>query len=203
MLAVLLVAVVQGLGCASWPGREPPAPRPRCRRATCPPSARGARSRCCPSRTRRGESLRIPESNVLKEIPNAIGGPADGQTALDVLQLRAGAELERRGFSVVPVEEVRSAVQEPPRDTLSAARVAREAGFATPVLIGTLRRFTLTQTGLLLIRLDLTLLDPTSGEVLWRGQARKPVPVRAALTWQEILLDAGGPIFADAFGTPP
>jgi hypothetical protein len=27
------------------------------------------------------------------------------------------------------------------------------------------------------------------------------VPVRSALTLQEILLDAGAPIFADAFGT--
>jgi hypothetical protein len=36
--------------------------------------------------------------------------------------------------------------------------------------------------------------------VLWRGDARRPVPIPASLTWQEVVLDAGGPIFADAFG---
>jgi hypothetical protein len=58
-----------------------------------------------------------------------------------------------------------------------------------------------TETGLLLVRLDLTLLEAKSKKVIWSGRAKKPVPVRAALTWQEIILDAGGPIFADAFGS--
>jgi len=62
-------------------------------------------------------------------------------------------------------------------------------------------RFTLTGTGLLLVRLDLTLVDARSQQVLWTGSARRPVPVRSALTVQEILLDAGAPIFADAFGS--
>jgi hypothetical protein len=35
--------------------------------------------------------------------------------------------------------------------------------------------------------------------VLWSGSARRPVKVAPAQTWQEIMLDAGGPIFADAF----
>jgi hypothetical protein len=68
------------------------------------------------------------------------------------------------------------------------------------VLAGTLRRFTLTGSGLLLVQLDLALIDAQSQELLWSGAARRPVSIPSALTWQEILLDAGAPIFADAFG---
>jgi hypothetical protein len=67
-------------------------------------------------------------------------------------------------------------------------------------MTGALRRFTLTQTGLLLVWLDLALVDAQSQEILWTGAARRPVPVQSALTWQEVLVDAGAPIFADAFG---
>jgi hypothetical protein len=35
--------------------------------------------------------------------------------------------------------------------------------------------------------------------VIWTGSARGPVPVRSALTAQEILIDAGPAIFAEAF----
>jgi hypothetical protein len=96
--------------------------------------------------------------------------------------------------------DVRDALPGVPADPLAAGRDARKAGLAGPVLSGTLRRFTLTQTGLLLVRLDLTLVDPESAEVLWEGSAQRPVPVRSALTQQEVLLDAGPAIFGEAFG---
>jgi hypothetical protein len=57
-----------------------------------------------------------------------------------------------------------------------------------------------TETGLLQVWLDLALVDPEAPRVLWSGSARRPVKVAPAQTWQEILLDAGGPILADAFG---
>jgi hypothetical protein len=36
--------------------------------------------------------------------------------------------------------------------------------------------------------------------VQWTGAAKRPVPIQSALTLQEILLDAGPPVFAEAFG---
>ena len=68
-------------------------------------------------------------------------------------------------------------------------------------LAGTLRRFTITESGLLLVRLELTLLDAQSQQVVWTGAAKRPVPIPSALTLQEVLLDAGPPIFAEAFGS--
>jgi hypothetical protein len=97
--------------------------------------------------------------------------------------------------------EARGALPRVPPDPRSAARDAQKAGLTGPVLVGTLRRFTLTQTGLLLVRLELVLVDPASAEVLWTGSAQRPVPVRSALTEQEVLLDAGPLIFAEAFGS--
>jgi hypothetical protein len=67
-------------------------------------------------------------------------------------------------------------------------------------LFGSLRRFTVTGTGMLLVHLDLALVDPASGQVLWTGSARRPVRVRSALSTEELVIDAGPPIFADAFG---
>jgi hypothetical protein len=100
----------------------------------------------------------------------------------------------------VPVEQKRTVLAGPPGDPQAAGAVAAPAGFRGPALTGTLRRFALTGTGLLLVRLDLALVDTQSHAVLWTGAARRPVPIESALTWQEILLDAGPPIFADAFG---
>jgi len=150
-----------------------------------------------------GQALRIPASSPLKEVARAAGDPfaAPAETVPDLLQRRAAFELARRGYEVVPPDRMRSALEGAPGDPRSAARVAARAGLEGPVLQGTLRRFTITQSGLLLVRLELALVDPASEQVLWSGRARRPVPIRSALTWQEVLLDAGAPIFADAFGT--
>jgi hypothetical protein len=101
---------------------------------------------------------------------------------------------------VVAIERVRAALPHAREEPLATAGAAGRAGLDGPVLTGVLRRFTLTQTGLLLVWLDLALVDAQSQEILWSGSARRPVPVHSALTWQEVLLDAGAPIFADAFG---
>ena len=85
-------------------------------------------------------------------------------------------------------------------DALSAVHAAARAGLDGYVLHGILRRFTVTNSGLLLVRLELALLDTNGEKLLWTGAANRPVPIRSALTMQEVLLDAGGPIFADAFG---
>lgn len=151
-------------------------------------------------RNETGEALRIPSGNPLKEMERVVGAAEDPVwTVTDALQQRAIHELERRGVAVDPVEVDRTASPGAPAGTDSAARV-REAGIRAPVLFGTLHRFTLTQTGLLLVRLDLALVDPETGDVLWTGSAHRPVSVRSALTAQEVVLDAGPAIFAEAFG---
>jgi ABC-type Mn2+/Zn2+ transport system permease subunit len=146
------------------------------------------------------EPLLLSEG-LLQDAERAVGDPSTPRrrSVPDVLQERAALELQRRGFAVAPVDPLLLA--RVPADPLVAARAAAEAGAGGVLLAGTLRRFTLTGTGLLLVRLDLTLVDAQSQQVLWTGAARRPVPVRSALTLQEILLDAGAPIFADAFGT--
>jgi hypothetical protein len=96
----------------------------------------------------------------------------------------------------------RNALPHVPADAAAAAQAARGAGLDGPVLVGTLERFTLTQGGLLLVRLELALVDPRDGHVLWTGSAHRPVAVQSALTVPELLIDAGPAIFAEAFGEP-
>jgi ABC-type Mn2+/Zn2+ transport system permease subunit len=152
-------------------------------------------------RNETGDSLRLASGNPLKEMQRAVGrSDAPVWTVPDALQQRAVSELARRGVDVLDFEASRNALPDVPADAQGAARSAREAEIAAPVLFGQLRRFTLTQTGLLLVRLELTLVDPTSEEVLWTGSAKRPVPVKSALTSNEVVLDAGPAIFAEAFG---
>jgi hypothetical protein len=149
-----------------------------------------------------GSSLRVPPPRFMRDVPGELSDPyaAQSPTALLLLQLRAAEELARRGYAVVPPEQVPAALPDPPKDAAGAARWAERAGFEGPVLIGTLRRLHVTETGLLQVWLELALVDPTAPRVLWSGSAKRPVKIAPAQTWQEILLDAGGPIFADAFG---
>ena len=148
-----------------------------------------------------GSSLRVPPPSFMRNVPGQLDDPyaAENQTVPLLLQQQAAVELARRGYNVVPPEKVAAALPKPSGDVLEAARAAHAAGFDGPVLAGTLRRFHLTETGLLQVWLDLALVDST-GRVLWSGSARRPAQVARAQTWQEVLLDGGGPIFADAFG---
>ena len=202
VLAVLLLAL-PGLGCSDLLGPRAPRPLSALPRGDLPELGPGHAIAVLPFRNETGQSLRVPPGNLLKDISAIASGNDATTTVADLLELRAAVELARRGFEVLPVDQVRAAVPHAPEDTATAVRVAQEAGLAGPILAGTLRRFTVTETGLVLVRLELVLLEPKSKEVLWSGRAKRPVPVRGALTWQEIVLDAGGPIFADAFGTPP
>jgi hypothetical protein len=152
-----------------------------------------------------GSSLRVPPPRFARDAPGPLSDPydAESQTALLLLQQQAAVELAHRGYAVVAPERVAAALPAPPTDGLAAAGAARRAGFEGPVLTGTLRRFHITETGLLQVWLDLALVDPAESRVLWSTSARRPVKVAPAQTWQEILLDAGPPIFADAFGNLP
>lgn len=201
-LLVLIAALLAGspLGCAHGPGADASATLAR---GTLPDLAERPPVAVARFRNETGAPLRIPAGNPLHEIREALssGAAEAGWTVPDALQAQAVRELARRGIAVHSFDESRSALPEVPASPAAAALRAREVGLAGPVLFGSLRRFTVTQTGLLLVRLDLALVDPASAELLWTGSARRPVSVQSALTDQEILLDAAPAIFAEAFGS--
>ena len=148
-----------------------------------------------------GNDLRLQNANPLKDLARAAGDEfsTPPATVPDLLQQRAIAELQRRGYPVVAFAEVRAAVPHAYDDALSAVHAGARAGLDGYVLYGTLRRFTITNSGLLLVRLEVALLDTAGEKLLWTGAAKRPVPIQSALTMQEVLLDAGGPIFSEAF----
>jgi ABC-type Mn2+/Zn2+ transport system permease subunit len=199
LLVALVLASATPLGCGLLFGMEPAAPEVS--RGTLPDLANRPAVSVARFRNDTGIPLRIPGDNPLSEAGRAIGRSADeGWTVLDALEAQASVELARRGVAVHEFAEDRAAFSEAPTDAGAAARLARAAGREGPVMIGSLHRFTITGTGLLLVHLDLALVDSSSAEVIWTGSARRPVPVRSALNTREILVDAGPAIFAEAFG---
>lgn len=201
LLGALLALLATGPGCASrWEAaeRQANAPLPR---GTLPETLASDPIAVLPFANATGQALRMPQG-VFGDASRAVGrSSADADpTVPDALAERAAFELERRGFRVLPPDQVRSSVPEAIELPGAAAEAAARAGLEGPILHGTLRRFTITQTGLLLVRLDLALVDARTQELLWTGSASRPVPIQSSLTWQEVLLDAGPSIFADAFG---
>jgi ABC-type Mn2+/Zn2+ transport system permease subunit len=201
-LLLLGTALVGPTGCAerfAAAERRAVSPLPR---GTLPASLGATPIAILPFANATGQALRIPQG-LVSDLTRAWGGDSGGPgpTVPDLLQQRAAVELGRRGFQVVPEDRVRAALSDAAAGPTAALEALARAGLEGPALTGTLRRFTITQTGLLLVRLELALVDPRSREELWSGTARRPVPIQSALTWQEVLIDAGAPIFADAFGS--
>ena len=199
VIAMLLAALLLGAGgCAT----DPEATAPLASRGTLPelPAERPVAVLRVYDAT--GQRLRIPSPNALSELARAAGDPfqARGETVPDRLQAMAAAELARRGIAVRPAEQVRSLLADAPTDPATAASVARRAGLDGPLLQATLRRFQRTGSDLLLLQLDLALVEPADGRVLWSGKARGPYSVRGALTLEECLRDVNDRLFAEAFG---
>jgi hypothetical protein len=92
----------------------------------------------------------------------------------------AARELARRGYSIAKADA------NPP---------------AGVMLTGTLRRFSRQQDDLLHVWLELELVESASGQVLWQGVARRPVPVPGAITLAEVAQDSAPRIFAEAFAS--
>jgi ABC-type Mn2+/Zn2+ transport system permease subunit len=206
MLAALVVVLLApGLqGCASRFAHaaargELPLPR-----GSLPELAPGTAIALMPFANATGSDLRISRG-VVGDAADAlgVGSGARAVTVADRLRERAAAELVRRGFALAPdpVQDPAHPLPAPGVLPGGCSAAARTAGVSGPALCGSLRRFALTRTGLLLVQLELVLVDAQSGELLWRGSARKPRPVHSALTIEEVLLDAGPAIFAEAFGS--
>ena len=151
-------------------------------------------------RNETGQALRLPSSNPLGEAKRAVGlDDSPAETVPDLLQRFAAYELSRRGYDVSPVESVRSAVPTAPSTAGAALELARAGGLHGPLMLGRLERFTRSGDEIVLVRLDLELVDPRTGAVTWQGSARRPVPIKSALTAQEVVQDAAPRIFAEAF----
>jgi ABC-type Mn2+/Zn2+ transport system permease subunit len=156
-----------------------------------------------PFRNETGQTLRLAGSSPLDEFARALGKGADSPslTVLDLLQVRAAQELARRGYEVVPVETATAAVPQTPSDSRAALAQAQAAGLRGPLLLGTLKQFTRNADDLLRVRLELALVDPASGEIVWRGETRRPVAVPGAFTLAEVAQDAAPAVFAEAFAS--
>ena len=114
-------------------------------------------------------------ANPLNELGRAVGrDSAPALTVLDLLQQFAAHELARRGYPVVSVDAVRAAVPTAPSSAESALALARAGGLGGPLMLGRLTRFTQSANDLVLVRLELSLVDPASGAVVWQGVARGP-----------------------------
>jgi ABC-type Mn2+/Zn2+ transport system permease subunit len=198
--AILLVIGAPGsLGCGLLFGMEPGAPEVS--RGTLPDLAERPAVSVARFRNDTGIPLRIPSDNPLSEAKRAVRRSADEDwTVVDALQAQAAVELARRGIAVHDFEEDRAALPDVPADAGAAAQLARTAGREGPVMVGSLHRFTVTGTGMLLVHLDLALVDPGSGALIWTGSARRPVPVRSAQNTREVVIDAAPRIYAEAFG---
>jgi ABC-type Mn2+/Zn2+ transport system permease subunit len=206
-IAVLVVTAVAAGGATGCAANGPANAE---RAASAPASAPGGLPAPDPARpiavlrirNETGETLRVPGGNPLRELGRAAGDPfaPRGVTVPDLLEIGAAEALAARGFAVLPLEEVRSLVPAAPADRASAVAAAKRAGLPGLVLAGVLERWTPTQSHLVLVRLELELLDPEDGRVLWSGSARRPAPVPAALTVAEIVRDAAPHVFAEAFG---
>jgi ABC-type Mn2+/Zn2+ transport system permease subunit len=201
---LLILATLPLVGCSRGPFRPyEPQPLAALPPGTLPALAPDRSIAVLPIANETGQDLHLASGNPLKALRAAAGDPfaEPPRTVPEVLQERAAVELTRRGYASTPLERVRDAAPHASGDPLSAAHAARQAGLTGYVLYGKLRRFTRAEPGLLLVRLDLWLLDPAADTILWQGAATRPVSIPAALTDAEVMIDAGGPIFADAFGT--
>jgi ABC-type Mn2+/Zn2+ transport system permease subunit len=181
----LLVALLAGLpalsGCGLLQTPDERAAQPA-ERGSLPELADARAVVVAPFRNETGQSLRIAGANPLDELARAAGRePAQAPlSVLDLLQAHAARELARRGYSIAPSDA------NPP---------------AGVVLNGTLRRFSRQQDDLLHVWLELELVDSASGQVLWQGVARRPVPVPGAITLAEVAQDSAPRIFAEAFAS--
>jgi ABC-type Mn2+/Zn2+ transport system permease subunit len=202
IVALLLTSLVAlPLGCRTLSDTEP-GTSPIVDRGSLPDLAGRGPIAVTRFRNRTRSPLRIASGNPLTEARQAIGRATEAPwTVLDALQSQAILELAHRGLEVRSFDEVRAVLPDVPGGPQDAARRARDAGLTGPVLFGSLSRYTVSQTGLLLVRLELVLIDSASGDVLWSGEARRPVAVRSALTDQEVVLDAAPAVFAEAFGS--
>ena len=135
---------------------------------------------------------------------------SDRITVPDVLASEARLQLARRGFTVVPPEEVESATHgRAPGSSEAAAEIAARAKLAGLALWVDVRRWepdAPTHPAFVVVGITASLVDPASGRVVWRAErptspvatpgevALGPAYVTAARKVMEELLAPLGPV---------
>jgi hypothetical protein len=155
-----------------------------------------------PFRNETGQTLELHAANPLRELAAAAGDPfaTPAPTVPEALRRLTEEELVRRGIPLVPLSAEERARVRAPADSMSACLAARRADLPGPVLFARLRRFQLSGQGFLIAWIDWALLDVASCAKLWTASSRRPVPVRGALTLQEVVLDAAPLLLEEAIG---
>lgn len=202
----LLVALLAAapLACAHPDeASEGPAPVDPAARGSFPALPPGSEVAVLPVRNETGQPLRLAAANPLDDLRRAAGDPfaPRSDTVADALTLLSAAELSRRGIAVRAPDAVRRVFPSAPASAELAAASARTAGLPGPLLISTLRRYSFGESRVLLVWLDLVLVDAADARILWRGEARRPIPLAAAQTQTEVVIDATRPLFDEALGT--
>ena len=169
MGVIPLVAVVpQVLGCA--PKGVPPAPKSVQRIAVLPPLTPGSD---------KGPAAGPPAGGNLFNAPRLTLG--------DVLSAAARLELVRQGFQVVDPITVDSALHgRAPTSAQMAAQMVREAQLNATTMFIDVRLWEPNNTGMrtdgVIVAMDVTLVDPQTGTVMWEvHRAPKPVPLYGVL----------------------
>ncbi len=152
-----------------------------------------------PIRNQSGDPLRLTRGDFLARMG---GQHARGQDVPEALRALLFDELARRSVPLLPLAQVDRAVTTAPADAAAALEAGRRGGLAGPVLWIELSRWRVSSSGFLVAWLDLTLLDPASGAVLWRGATRTPVAVPNTQTLADVLADAAPALLGEALGTP-
>jgi len=166
--AALLLVLLTACGRHAQPGAPPNVPHTV---AVLPPN------------NRTGDPLLVTGASFLERY--ATHGPR--LTVADVLAGESRAQLERRGFDVVPDDKVDDAVHgRTPGSAEAAAEIARHGDLHGAVLYLEVRRWdpdAPTHPAFVVVGLDAAIVDVDSGKVLWSlGRAAQPVATPGEVT---------------------
>jgi hypothetical protein len=177
------------LGATTCTPRVAPLPLPQTVRrvAVLPPYQRGA-----------GADGRGADSN-LPGLPS--------MNVVDVLAQQARLRLAEKGFDVVAPSIVRSATENRvPTNPQSAAQIMRDAHLDVAAMFIDVRRWQPAMTGMktdaVIVALDVTIVDPNSGAVLWQAsRPSRPVPLYGVLLTGQANVLAGETVMKELLGS--
>lgn len=156
-----------------------------------------------PPNNQTGDSLNISGTSLLDKY--VFHSPR--VTVPDVLAAEAGAQLERRGYTVAAPEVVEAAsAGQSPTSVASAAAMAVRGNLEDAVLYIDLRRWepdVSFQPRTVIVWLQLTLIEPSTGKVLWSAeQEPQPVPTPGAVNLGDAYVIAARTVMERLLGAP-
>jgi len=127
---------------------------------------------------------------------------AERVTVGDVLQSEARAELQAKGFDVGDWAKQQSALKgRVPKSAQDAVELARQSGLTGRVLYLEIRRWEAdarTETRFVIVALRASVLDPTTGQEIWREHRRAaPVPTPGTIMLNSAYVVAARKVIAE------